>query len=133
MKSLIIIFISILFLSCDPSYTTTFCLQNNIDDSIKVEFFSNGIVSFDKNVPSYSTVVLSQSSGLGGSPGHISFESYDSIRVSNSLKFILFYRDSTTNNSIYNMENWIETNEGKHNYSYTYVFDDDMFDYVGGR
>ncbi len=128
MKNIIIVFISIVILSCDPSYITTFYLRNNTNDSLKVEFFRNDSADNEKTIPSFSSItILHVSEGISGSPAKISFESDDSIRVTKRDRFIMFYRDSTSKSEIYNMENWVEKKVVKHNYKYTYTFNEEDF------
>ena len=65
---------------------------------------------------------------MSGGPSKLSLEENDSISVLKNDEIYIFYRDSSSIDQIYNMDNWTENKSGKHNYKYTYVIDNELFE-----
>ena len=126
MKNIVFILFSIVFLSCDPQYDTTFIIKNATFDTVNVIFHSS--VNDTVQIKPNSEYILLHDSGMSGGPSKLSLEENDSISVLKNDEIYIFYRDSSSIDQIYNMDNWTENKSGKHNYKYTYVIDNELFE-----
>jgi hypothetical protein len=98
--------------------------ENQTNRVIHVKSYSGSGVD-EVQLDPQSTHLIMHHSGMGRA--ELDIHEYDSIIVSNGIQSIRYARDSSSNNAIYDFENWKEEKAGRHRYSYTYPFHDGMF------
>ncbi len=125
MKNIVFILFSIIFLSCDPQYDTIFIIKNTTTDTVNVIFHS--AVNDSVQIKPNGEYILLHDSGMSGGPSKLSLEENDSISIIKNDDRYIFYRDSSSMNQIYIMDNWTENNPSKHKYKYIYIIDNELF------
>ena len=120
--------VGLTFLSCDPSESLEYKIENNTDLDIKIYFVSKFIYP-DLTGNAKVESILSMNSFIGNSGSTpalgqaiLSFVEHDSIYITNSSEKILkVYKADTPGKNIYNVdEYWQKREPSKNFFEYTY-------------
>lgn len=118
-----IVFVLLLFNSCDPGITTEHYIDNKTNDTITCDFYRGNSIYKKVTVPGHEVNLFYTYLGTG-SPSHAVLAiGSDSIEIYGFKDTVVtMYWGDLSNNSMYDQKNWIEgDNDGV--YTLTYVFE----------
>lgn len=127
MKNIKLCIICFILSSCNPTYDTSYFLENNSPDTININFYNkeNDVITY-KIAPNSNSLFL-RIVGIASGPSKMSLSYNDSIFVIKNDTTIKFYRDNELKNQIYLMSNWVLTKNEGNIYEYTYSFNKEDF------
>ena len=114
--------LALIFVGCDTSTSETYTIENTLENTVKINFYSTGAISKPANELEGPGVLYTRTIKAMGANHLITALRGDSIRIvfdNNKVQVFCFYKDICEFNEIFNEENYISEGDSEFVYKIT--------------